>query len=95
MENTARASKLQDRLNEARELKQVLCRKGLPLLDTQDPLRLVLHSGSAGISGVEADDWLLPRGWWRNCLSRPHSPSALAWHGTVDWPLPCTAAGDS
>ena len=40
----------------------MLCRKGLPLLDTQDPLRLVLHSGSAGISGVEADDWLLPRG---------------------------------
>ena len=54
--------KLQDRLNEARSLKQSLRRKGLPLLDTQDPLRLVLHSGSAGISGVEADAWLLPRG---------------------------------
>jgi hypothetical protein len=40
----------------------LLCRKGLPLLDTQDPLRLVLHSGSAGISGMEADNWLLPRG---------------------------------
>ncbi|QNI94808.1 lysine decarboxylase [Synechococcus sp. A15-127] len=54
--------RLQDRLNEARGLKEQLCRQGLPLLDTQDPLRLVLHSGSAGISGVEADAWLLPRG---------------------------------
>ena len=54
--------RLKDRLNDARGLKQSLRQKGLPLLDTQDPLRLVLHSGSAGISGIEADAWLLPRG---------------------------------
>ena len=39
-----------------------LRQRGVPLLDTQDPLRLVLHCGSAGISGLEADAWLLRRG---------------------------------
>ena len=32
------------------------------MLANQDPLRLVLHTGAAGISGLEADTWLLPRG---------------------------------
>ena len=43
-------------------MKQDLLRDGVPLLSTQDPLRLVLHTGSAGISGLEADDWLFRRG---------------------------------
>ena len=48
MENTTRARQ-QDRRR--RDLKQSLCKKGLPLLDAQDPLRLVLHNGNAGIKG--------------------------------------------
>jgi len=35
---------------------------GLPLLSTQDPLRLVLHTAALGINGLEADRWLLERG---------------------------------
>jgi len=35
---------------------------GLPLISTDDPLRLVLHTGALGINGLEADDWLLARG---------------------------------
>ena len=53
---------LQRRLDQARRLKHDLLNDGLPLLDTQDPLRLVLHTGAAGISGLEADDWLLKHG---------------------------------
>ena len=53
---------LQQRLDQARRLKHDLLNDGLPLLDTQDPLRLVLHTGAAGISGLEADDWLLKHG---------------------------------
>jgi len=35
---------------------------GLPLIPTDDPLRLVLHTAAMGINGLEADDWLLARG---------------------------------
>ena len=50
------------RLQEARQLRERLSSNGLPLLPNQDPLRLVLHTGAVGISGPEADAWLLPRG---------------------------------
>ena len=53
---------LRRRLEEARQLQERLIRYGLPLLNNQDPLRLVLHTGSAGISGPEADAWLLAQG---------------------------------
>lgn len=36
--------------------------RGLPLVDTGDPLRLVLHTAALGINGLEADAWLLARG---------------------------------
>jgi lysine decarboxylase len=35
---------------------------GLPLLASDDPLRLVLHTAALGINGLEADAWLLERG---------------------------------
>ena len=54
--------RLLKRLAEGRRLRQDLLSDGLPLLSNQDPLRLVLHTGSAGISGLEADDWLMQRG---------------------------------
>ena len=46
----------------AGRLRQRLDAAGLPLVPNQDPLRLVLHSAALGISGLAADDWLLPRG---------------------------------
>ena len=42
---------------------QQRCRAlGLPLVSSDDPLRLVLHTGALGINGLEADNWLLARG---------------------------------
>jgi lysine decarboxylase len=35
---------------------------GVPLVDNQDPLRLVLRTAAMGINGLEADAWLLERG---------------------------------
>jgi lysine decarboxylase len=35
---------------------------GLPLIASDDPLRLVLHTAALGINGLEADAWLLERG---------------------------------
>ena len=53
---------LANRINEARLLKSRLIQSGVPLIDTQDPLRIVLHTGSAGISGVDADEWFIKNG---------------------------------
>ena len=53
---------LLERLQEAEALADGLRNRGVPLLNNQDPLRLVLHTGRAGITGLDADDWFLPRG---------------------------------
>ena len=50
------------RLREAEALTEALRNSGVPLLNNQDPLRLILHTGKAGITGLDADDWFLPRG---------------------------------
>lgn len=56
----------QRRLQRAQRLGRRLaarCRAlGLPLLANQDPLRLVLHTAELGITGAQADAWLLERG---------------------------------
>ena len=54
--------RLKRRLDGARLLAMRLRRAGLPLLNNQDPLRLVLHTGAVGISGLDADAWWIPRG---------------------------------
>lgn len=46
----------------AARLRQRCAARGLPLLTTDDPLRLVLHTAPMGINGLEADGWLLERG---------------------------------
>ena len=46
----------------AARLRQRCRARGLPLVETGDPLRLVLHTASLGINGLEADAWLLERG---------------------------------
>lgn len=55
--------RLRRRLAEARTVASQLREQGVPLLQTQDPLRLVLKTATQGISGLEADAWLLSRGW--------------------------------
>jgi lysine decarboxylase len=46
----------------AARLRERCRRLGLPLVGSDDPLRLVLHTAALGINGLEADDWLLSRG---------------------------------
>ena len=46
----------------ALRLRQRCAALGLPLLASDDPLRLVLHTAALGINGLEADGWLLERG---------------------------------
>jgi lysine decarboxylase len=43
-------------------LAQRLVEQDLPLVTTNDPLRLVLHCGALGINGLRADEWLLEHG---------------------------------
>ncbi len=58
------AGQAQRRRAEARadRLARELTRRGLPLVATADPLRLLLHCGALGINGLRADAWLLERG---------------------------------
>lgn len=44
------------------DLRDALAAQGLPLVATDDPLRLVLHTAAMGINGLEADGWLMERG---------------------------------
>jgi lysine decarboxylase len=46
----------------ARRLARSLAQGGLPLVATNDPLRLLLHCGAFGVNGLRADAWLLERG---------------------------------
>jgi lysine decarboxylase len=48
-------------LHQARALRDVLQAHGLPLLTSDDPLRLVLHTAPLGCSGAQADAWLMAR----------------------------------
>jgi len=54
--------KLVETIQQARKIASELRKIGLPVLANQDPLRLILHSASLGISGLEADSWLITRG---------------------------------
>ena len=55
-------SNLMARITEARQIVFQLRELGIPMLHTQDPLKLILHSAIVGISGFEADDFLIHRG---------------------------------
>ncbi|MBM5800896.1 MAG: lysine decarboxylase [Cyanobacteria bacterium K_DeepCast_35m_m2_023] len=46
----------------AARLRQRCSALGLPWLASDDPLRLIVHTGAMGINGLEADAWLLERG---------------------------------
>ena len=53
---------LSRRLAQARALADQLRDQGIPLLETADPLRLIWHTAAEGISGLDADEWLMARG---------------------------------
>ncbi len=50
------------RLDDARDIALRLRNAGVPLLETQDPLRLIWHTASEGITGFEADSWFIAKG---------------------------------
>ncbi len=54
--------KLTRQLDFAKDLHKKLTKDGLPLIENQDPLRLVLNSGSKGINGFDADSWFINHG---------------------------------
>ena len=49
-------------LDRGLDLRQRLQAAGLAVVDTQDPLRLVLHTAAMGVNGLAADAWLMQRG---------------------------------
>ena len=49
-------------LDRGLDLRQRLQVAGLAVVDTQDPLRLVLHTAAMGVNGLAADAWLMQRG---------------------------------
>ncbi len=53
---------LDARQREATTLVKALGCAGVPLHSGDDPLRLILATGQAGVSGLQADDWCMKRG---------------------------------
>ena len=53
---------LQQRLETARRLQDRWRCKGVPLHESDDPLRIILNTASVGVSGLEADTWFMNRG---------------------------------
>jgi lysine decarboxylase len=62
LHSSAGRRQLSSALDRALCLRHQLERNALPLLPTQDPLRLCLHTAALGINGLEADAWLMERG---------------------------------
>ncbi|KGG15437.1 MULTISPECIES: aminotransferase class I/II-fold pyridoxal phosphate-dependent enzyme [unclassified Prochlorococcus] len=54
--------KLKIAILKARFINDRLRKLGVPLLDNQDPLKLILHTAAQGISGIDADPWFINRG---------------------------------
>ncbi|WP_320664711.1 aminotransferase class I/II-fold pyridoxal phosphate-dependent enzyme [Prochlorococcus sp. MIT 1223] len=50
------------RINSAKSIFEELVQKGVPLLENQDPLRLLLHTAKVGISGFKVDEWMISKG---------------------------------
>ena len=55
-------NQLKSRINEGRLLAVKLRQSGIPLITNQDPLRIILHTGSIGLNGLEADQEFIQRG---------------------------------
>ncbi len=53
--------RLRQRVDAARKIAFDLLSDGLPLLPNQDPLRLILHTSTAGVSGFEADRYFISK----------------------------------
>ena len=55
-------SKYQKRILEAKSIYKKLIQKNIPLLETQDPLKIILNTSKAGIDGFTADNFFYRNG---------------------------------
>ncbi len=55
-------SKYQKRILEAKSIYKKLMQKNIPLIETQDPLKIVLNTSKAGIDGFTADEFFYRNG---------------------------------
>jgi len=60
--NKKSLSKYQKRILEAKSIYKKLIQKNIPLIETQDPLKIVLNTSKAGIDGFTADDFFYRNG---------------------------------
>ena len=55
-------SKYQKRILEAKSIYKKLVQKNIPLIETQDPLKIVVNTSKAGIDGFTADKFFYRNG---------------------------------
>ena len=60
--NKKSLSKYQKRILEAKSIYKKLVQKNIPLIETQDPLKIVLNTSKAGIDGFTADKFFYKNG---------------------------------
>ena len=60
--NNKSLSKYQKRILKAKAIFQKLLRKNIPLIETQDPLKIILNTSKIGIDGFTADSFFYKNG---------------------------------
>jgi len=60
--NKKSLSKYQKRILDAKSIYKKLIQKNIPLIETQDPLKIVVNTSKAGIDGFTADDFFYRNG---------------------------------
>tara|TARA_B100000161_G_scaffold97250_1_gene68691 strand:- start:739 stop:1404 length:666 start_codon:yes stop_codon:yes gene_type:complete len=60
--NKKSCSKYQKRILEAKRIYKKLIEKNVPLIETQDPLKIILNTSKAGIDGFTADSFFYSNG---------------------------------
>ena len=60
--NKKSLSKYQNRILEAKSIYKNLIKKNVPLIETQDPLKIILNTSKAGIDGFTADNFFYRHG---------------------------------
>tara|TARA_B100000700_G_C15023925_1_gene847165 strand:- start:2 stop:1405 length:1404 start_codon:yes stop_codon:yes gene_type:complete len=54
--------KIKDCIQNARKLSFYLRENGIPLIDNDDPLKLILHASNSGFTGFEVDEYFIKHG---------------------------------
>tara|TARA_Y100001968_G_scaffold161721_1_gene147916 strand:+ start:11815 stop:13209 length:1395 start_codon:yes stop_codon:yes gene_type:complete len=62
LRSLAGKNRLESTINNANEIFNKLLISEIPLLKTQDPLRLILHTAKNGFTGFDTDEWMINSG---------------------------------